>query len=40
MGRNFTHAEWAQFFSTEEYRKTCEQWPLEAEAVPLLIPTS
>jgi len=28
-GRNFTHAEWAQYFQGEEYRKTCERWPLE-----------
>ena len=26
-GRNFTQAEWAQYFPSEEYRKTCEQWP-------------
>ncbi len=28
-GRNFTRLEWAQYFPGEEYRKTCEQWPLE-----------
>jgi WD40 repeat protein len=28
-GRNFTSAEWAQFFPNDEYRKTCEQWPLK-----------
>jgi len=27
VGRNFTLAEWAQYFPGEEYRKTCEQWP-------------
>ncbi len=31
-GRNFTRAEWATYFPNEEYRKTCEQWPLEPEA--------
>jgi len=31
VGRNFTRAEWAQYFPGEEYRKTCEQWPLEPE---------
>jgi hypothetical protein len=29
--RNFTRAEWEQYFPNEEYRKTCEQWPLEEE---------
>jgi WD40 repeat protein len=28
-GRNFTKTEWDQYFPDEEYRKTCEQWPLE-----------
>lgn len=28
-GRNFTRAEWAEYFPNEEYRKTCEQWLLE-----------
>ena len=28
-GRNFTRAEWSQYFGNDEYRKTCEQWPLE-----------
>jgi WD40 repeat protein len=32
VGRNLTRAEWVQYFSNEEYRKTCEQWPLEPEA--------
>jgi WD40 repeat protein len=27
VGRNFTQAEWAQYFPNEKYRKTCEQWP-------------
>ena len=27
VGRNFTQAEWEQYFPGEEYRKTCEQWP-------------
>lgn len=31
VGRNFTRAEWAQYFPKEDYRKTCEQWPLEPE---------
>jgi len=38
-GRNFTRAEWAQYFSGEEYRKTCEQWPLEIEVAPTPSPT-
>jgi WD40 repeat protein len=29
VGRNFTRAEWTQYFPNEPYRKTCEQWPLE-----------
>ncbi len=37
-GRNFTRAEWAQYFSTDKYRKTCEQWPLESGPIPT--PTS
>ena len=28
-GRNFTHEEWTKYFPSEEYRKTCEQWPPE-----------
>jgi WD40 repeat protein len=32
-GRNFTRAEWEQYFPTEEYRKTCQQWPLEPEVI-------
>jgi WD40 repeat protein len=31
VGRNFTRTEWAQYFPNEDYRKTCEQWPLEPE---------
>jgi WD40 repeat protein len=38
-GRNFTHAEWTQYFPNEKYRKTCDQWPLEPEATPTLTPT-
>jgi len=30
-GRNLTRAEWAQYFPGQEYRRTCEQWPLEGE---------
>jgi WD40 repeat protein len=33
-GRNFTHAEWTQYFGDEPYHKTCDQWPLEPEAAP------
>lgn len=33
-GRNFTRAEWERYFPNEDYRKTCEQWPLEPEATP------
>jgi hypothetical protein len=28
-GRNFTQTEWQQYFPGKEYRKTCEQWPLD-----------
>jgi WD40 repeat protein len=40
VARNFTRAEWAQYFPNEEYRKTCDQWPLEADAtaIPSSIP--
>jgi WD40 repeat protein len=31
IGRNFTLAEWAQYFPDESYRTTCPQWPLEPE---------
>ena len=27
VGRNFTQAEWQQYFPDEEYRITCPQWP-------------
>jgi len=30
-GRNLTHVEWAQYLPGQEYRQTCEQWPLEGE---------
>jgi WD40 repeat protein len=33
LGRNFTRAEWTQYFPNEQYRKTCERWPLEPEAI-------
>jgi len=26
-GRNFSQDEWKEYFSNEEYRKTCEEWP-------------
>jgi WD40 repeat protein len=29
-GRNFTKTEWSRYFPDREYRKTCEQWPLES----------
>ncbi len=28
-GRNFTRVEWQQYFPGKEYRKTCDQWPLD-----------
>ncbi|HLO14565.1 MAG TPA: AAA family ATPase [Anaerolineales bacterium] len=31
-GRNFPRSEWTRYFPAEEYRKTCEQWPLEPES--------
>ena len=37
-GRNFTRAEWTQYFPNEEYRKTCEQWDLEPEPIPTATP--
>jgi WD40 repeat protein len=39
-GRNFTRAEWAKYFPNEDYRKTCEQWPLEPEvtSTPTVMP--
>ena len=27
--RNFTRVEWNQYFTGEEYRATCPQWPIE-----------
>lgn len=27
-GRNFSKQEWQQYLPDQEYRKTCEQWPL------------
>jgi WD40 repeat protein len=40
VGRNFTRAEWEQYFPNEEYRKTCDQWSLEPEIIkaPTAIP--
>ena len=28
-GRNFSRNEWKQYFPDEEYRKTCDQWPID-----------
>jgi WD40 repeat protein len=39
VGRNLTSAEWQQYFLGEEYRKTCEQWPLETKILPTTSPT-
>ena len=30
-GRNLTRQEWTQYFPGQDYRQTCEQWPLEGE---------
>jgi hypothetical protein len=30
---------WERYFPEQEYRKTCEQWPLEPEAIPTAIQT-
>jgi WD40 repeat protein/energy-coupling factor transporter ATP-binding protein EcfA2 len=38
VGRNFTRAEWNRYFANDEYRKTCEQWPLEPEIIVTAIP--
>jgi len=38
VGRNFTRAEWERYFPNEEYRKTCDQWPLEPEITPTATP--
>ena len=33
-GRNLTYSEWLQFLpSDEDYRKTCDQWPLESDVL-------
>jgi WD40 repeat protein len=37
--RNFTRVEWERFFPGEEYRKTCEQWPLEPEPIAMPLQT-
>jgi len=29
-GRNLSLSEWSQYFPGEEYRKTCQQWPVGA----------
>jgi WD40 repeat protein/energy-coupling factor transporter ATP-binding protein EcfA2 len=39
VGRNFTRAEWEQYLLNEEYRKTCQQWPLEPEITLTPIPS-
>jgi WD40 repeat protein len=39
VGRNFTRAEWGQYFPEEEYRTTCPQWPLEPESTAVPSPT-
>jgi WD40 repeat protein len=38
-GRNFTRAEWTEYFPDDEYRKTCDQWSLESEIIPIPSPT-
>jgi WD40 repeat protein len=38
VGRNFTRAEWAQYFPDDEYRATCPQWQLEPEISPIQTP--
>ena len=35
-GRNFTRAEWEQYFPNDDYQKTCDQWPLESEPTALV----
>jgi WD40 repeat protein len=37
-GRNFTSAEWEQYFPGEKYRPTCSQWLPEPEAAPTSTP--
>ena len=34
VGRNFTRKEWELYFPSEEYRKTCLEFPLEPAATP------
>jgi WD40 repeat protein len=34
VGRNFTRAEWSQYFPNEEYRGTCPQWTLDPTPTP------
>jgi len=31
VGRNFTRAEWIQYFLEEQYRATCPQWSMDSE---------
>lgn len=38
VGRNFTELEWEIYFPGEEYRLTCEQWPLVREGTPTEVP--
>jgi competence ComEA-like helix-hairpin-helix protein len=40
-GRNFTQAEWEEYFPGEAYRATCQDWPLEEPEtiLPTLTPT-
>ena len=37
-GRNLTRAEWDNYFPNEEYRKTCDKWPLEEITEPTAAP--
>jgi WD40 repeat protein/energy-coupling factor transporter ATP-binding protein EcfA2 len=39
VGRNFTREEWEDYFPNQEYRKTCEQWPLDPETTVSTTPT-
>jgi WD40 repeat protein len=38
VGRNFTRAEWELYFSGQEYRATCPQWPLDKIITPTATP--
>jgi WD40 repeat protein len=40
VGRNFTQAEWVQYFPNDKYHQTCNQWPPEPEvtATPIATP--